>query len=86
MTLIAPALDLLALVQPGVIAANLGAPAAGVAAMLLLGMWVHYPRTSWLATQRRDPLYFHPRPRHDAVKACFLGGCSNTRFDVGVTG
>ena len=44
-----PALDLLALVQPGVIATIFGASASGVAAAMLLGMWAHYPRTSWLA-------------------------------------
>jgi hypothetical protein len=49
MTLVAPALDLLALVQPGLFAPNLGVAAAGVAAIGLLGIWAHYPRTSWLA-------------------------------------
>jgi len=48
MTLVAPALDLLALVQPGVVGPNLGLPAAGVAAAALLGIWARYPRTSWL--------------------------------------
>ena len=49
LALVAPALDLLAFVQPGVIGLNLGLPAAGVAAALLLGVWLRYPRTSWLA-------------------------------------
>jgi hypothetical protein len=48
-TLVAPALDLLALVQPGLIASSVGAPAAGVAAALMLGVWARYPRTGWLA-------------------------------------
>src|SRR5450432_1182315 len=49
LTLLPPALDLLALVQPGVLAPNIGLPAAGVAAAALLGIWARYPRTSWLA-------------------------------------
>jgi hypothetical protein len=49
MTLLAPALDLLGLVQRGVFAPNLSLAAAGVAAMALLGIWARYPRTSWLA-------------------------------------
>ena len=49
LALLAPALDLLAFVQPGVIGVNLGVPAACVAAALLLGVWARYPRTSWLA-------------------------------------
>jgi len=49
LTLVPPALDLLALVQPGVIGPGVGLPAAGVAAAALLGIWVRYPRTSWLA-------------------------------------
>jgi len=48
LTLLTPALDLLALVQPGVVAPNIGLPAAGVAAAALLGIWARYPRTSWL--------------------------------------
>jgi hypothetical protein len=49
LTLVAPALDLLALVQPGVVAPILGATAGCVAAAMLLGLWAHYPRTGWLA-------------------------------------
>src|ERR1700720_1817692 len=49
LTLAVPALDLLALVQPGVFVPNLGLAAAGVAAIALLAIWAHYPRTSWLA-------------------------------------
>ena len=48
MTLVTPALDLLALVQPGVIAPTIGLPVAGVAAVAMLGIWARYPRTSWL--------------------------------------
>lgn len=48
MTLVTPALDLLALVQPGVIAPSVGLPVAGVAAVAMLGIWARYPRTSWL--------------------------------------
>ncbi len=49
LTLVAPALDLLAWVQRNVVVPNLGVVAAGVAAAVLLVFWAHFPRTSWLA-------------------------------------
>jgi hypothetical protein len=49
LTLAAPAIDLLKLVQPGVVVPTLGLVAAGVAAAALLAVWVRFPRTSWLA-------------------------------------
>jgi hypothetical protein len=48
-TLIAPALDLLRIVQPGVLVAGIGVVATAIAATVLLVTWAHYPRTSWLA-------------------------------------
>jgi 4-diphosphocytidyl-2C-methyl-D-erythritol kinase len=49
LTLVAPALDLLGFVQPGVIVPLLGQLAASAAAAALLLAWARYPRTSWLA-------------------------------------
>jgi hypothetical protein len=47
--LIAPALDLLAIVQPGVLVPGVGVVATAVAAAVLALSWARYPRTSWLA-------------------------------------
>ena len=49
LTLIAPALDLLAIVQPGVLVPGVGVVATALAAAALAVTWVRYPRTSWLA-------------------------------------
>jgi hypothetical protein len=49
LTLIAPALDLLAMVQPGIAVPMLGLVGAGLASAALLLAWTRYPRTSWLA-------------------------------------
>ena len=49
LTLIAPALDLLAMVQPAASVPSLGLVATGLASVLLLVSWGRYPRTSWLA-------------------------------------
>jgi hypothetical protein len=49
LTLIAPAVDLLAIVQPGVLAPSFGVVATGVAAAVLALTWARYPRTSWVA-------------------------------------
>jgi hypothetical protein len=49
LALIAPALDLLAVVQPGVAAPSLSSLAAGVACAAVLLTWARYWRTSWLA-------------------------------------
>jgi hypothetical protein len=49
LTLIAPALDLLAIVQPGVLVPGFGIVATGFAAAALALTWARYPRTSWLA-------------------------------------
>ena len=47
--LVAPALDLLGMVQPGLSLATAGAVASGLASAVLLLSWVRFPRTSWLA-------------------------------------
>ena len=47
--LIAPALDLLAMVQPITAGLGLALVAAIASAAVLLVSWVKYPRTSWLA-------------------------------------
>ena len=49
LSLIAPALDLLAIVQPGVLVPGVGVVATAVAAAVLALSWARYPRTSWLA-------------------------------------
>jgi hypothetical protein len=49
LTLVAPALDLLAIVQPAATVPGLGMLATAVASLTLLVIWAHYPRTSWLA-------------------------------------
>ena len=49
LTLIAPALDLLAMVQPAAVAPRLGLLATGLASAVLVVSWARYPRTSWLA-------------------------------------
>jgi hypothetical protein len=49
LTLIAPAFDLLAIVQPGVLVPAFGVVATAVAAAVLALTWARYPRTSWLA-------------------------------------
>jgi hypothetical protein len=49
LVLIAPALDLLAMVQPAVAVPSLGLLATGLASVMLLVSWGRYPRTSWLA-------------------------------------
>lgn len=49
LTLIAPALDLLVVVQPAATVPSLGLLATAVACLTLLVMWARYPRTSWLA-------------------------------------
>ncbi len=48
-TLIAPALDLLAMVQPAAAVPSLGLLATGLASVVLVVSWARYPRTSWLA-------------------------------------
>ena len=48
-TLVAPALDLLGMVQPGAAWPALDVVVATLAAVLLLGAWARYPRTGWLA-------------------------------------
>jgi hypothetical protein len=49
LTLIAPALDLLHMVQPGLTLATAGTVASAGASLVLLIVWVRFPRTSWLA-------------------------------------
>jgi hypothetical protein len=49
LTLIAPVLDLLAVVQPAAAVPTIGLFAAGLASAGLLLTWVRYWRTSWLA-------------------------------------
>ncbi|MCA1648321.1 MAG: hypothetical protein LC797_23640 [Chloroflexi bacterium] len=49
LTLIAPALDLLARVQPASAVPVVGLLATGLAGVVLVLNWVRYPRTSWLA-------------------------------------
>jgi hypothetical protein len=49
LTLVAPALDLLAIVQPAAAVASLGLIATAFASAVLGVSWARYPRTSWLA-------------------------------------
>jgi hypothetical protein len=49
LTLIAPALDLLAIVEPSVFVPIVGVAATAGAGTVLLLVWARYPRTSWLA-------------------------------------
>lgn len=49
LTLMAPALDVLHMVQPGLALASASVVASGVASAVLLIAWVRFPRTSWLA-------------------------------------
>ena len=49
LTLIAPAIDLLAVVQPGVLVPGLSLVATALAAAAVGLTWARYPRTSWLA-------------------------------------
>ena len=49
LVLIAPALDLLHIVQPGLPLASTGVVASGIASVVLAIAWVRVPRTSWLA-------------------------------------
>jgi hypothetical protein len=49
LTLVAPALDLLANVQPGAAVPALGVLGTFAAAAVLLITWLRFPRTSWLA-------------------------------------
>src|SRR5258708_32012787 len=49
LTLIAPALDLLAIVQPMAAVPTVGLLATGFASLVLVISWGRYPRTSWLA-------------------------------------
>jgi hypothetical protein len=48
-TLLAPVLDLLANVQPGLELAGASLAGASAAALLLVLAWGRYPRTNWLA-------------------------------------
>jgi hypothetical protein len=48
-TLLAPALDLLAIVQRGAAWPMGEVVLAAIGAVLLLGAWARYPRTGWLA-------------------------------------
>jgi hypothetical protein len=49
LTLIAPALDLLTLVQPGVSLVGVGLVASALGCAGVLVMWGRHPHTSWLA-------------------------------------
>lgn len=49
LVLTAPALDLLAIVQPAASVPIVGILATGLAGVTLLLSWARYPRTSWLA-------------------------------------
>src|ERR1700738_5161699 len=49
LTLVAPALDLLAIVQPAAAVPSLGLLATGLASVVLGLSWGRYPRTNWLA-------------------------------------
>ena len=49
LVLLAPALALLAIVQPAAAVPSLSLLATGLASVTLLISWVRYPRTSWLA-------------------------------------
>ena len=48
-TLFAPSLDLLGLVQPAALISRAGVFAATLATVALVACWVRFPRTSWLA-------------------------------------
>lgn len=48
-TLLAPAFDLLRMLQPGTALVGPASIAAAAAAVMLLLLWARYPRTSWLA-------------------------------------
>jgi hypothetical protein len=49
LVLIAPALDLLAIVQPAASVPTLGMLTSALASITLVVTWARYPRTSWLA-------------------------------------
>ena len=49
LSLVAPALDLLRMVQPLLPLASIGVVASAAASAALLVMWLRFPRTSWLA-------------------------------------
>jgi len=49
LTLIAPALDLLHMIQPGLALASAAVVASGLAGTFLVFAWVRFPRASWLA-------------------------------------
>jgi len=49
LTLVAPAFDLLRMVQPSLPLASAAVIASGAASAALLVMWLRFPRTSWLA-------------------------------------
>ena len=48
LALIAPAVDLLSLIQPGLGLARLALFASALAALPLVLLWARFPRTSWL--------------------------------------
>jgi hypothetical protein len=48
LTLVAPALDLLRMVEPGLPLDAAGLLASALTCAALLGTWARYPRTSWL--------------------------------------
>ena len=48
LTLLAPALDLLAIVQPTAAVPGVGLVATAVASAVLVATWARFPRTSWL--------------------------------------
>jgi hypothetical protein len=47
-TLLAPALDLIETIQPGLVPGSLALAASAVASGALIAMWIRFPRTSWL--------------------------------------
>ena len=49
LSLVAPAFDLLRMVQPSLPLASVAVIASGAASAALLVMWLRFPRTSWLA-------------------------------------
>ena len=49
LTLVAPAFDLLRMVQPFLALSAVSVIASGAASAALLVMWLRFPRTSWLA-------------------------------------
>ena len=49
LTLVAPAFDLLRMVQPSLPLASVAVIASGAASAALPVMWMRFPRTSWLA-------------------------------------